>query len=191
MSGQPSPRRFAPLDESQMSAEQRAMVQVLTDGPRGGVRGPFHALLRNPRLADRVRMLGDSIRFENSLPPALREFVIMIVARHWSAHYEWHAHSTLAASLGVAGATIEAIGNGRTPTTMSVDEGLLHAFCIEALRNKDISDATYVAALQRFGEPTLLDVLCTVGYFGFVSVILNAIRAPVPEGGAVLPSAGD
>ncbi len=24
-------------------------------------------------------------------------------------------------------------------------------------------------------------------YFGFVSVILNAIRAPVPEGGALLP----
>lgn len=189
MSGQASLRRFAPLDESQMSAEQRAMVKVLTDGPRGGVRGPFHALLRNPRLADRVRMLGDSIRFENSLPPALREFVIMIVARHWTAHYEWHAHSTLAATLGVSAESIEAIGRGRTPTTMTADQGLLHAFCTEALRKKDISDCTYAAALQRFGEHTLLDVLCTVGYFGFVSNILNAVRAPVPEGGAILPSA--
>lgn len=188
MTDHPGPQRFAPLDPAQMSAEQRDFVRVLTDGPRAGVRGPFNALLRNPRLADRVRQLGDSIRFENSLPAELREFVILIVARHWSAHYEWHAHSTLAASLGIAKETIDAIGRGQVPTVMTEEQSLLYHFCSEALRDKDISDATYAAALQRFGETTLLDVLCTVGYFGFVSVILNAIRAPVAPGGTPLPA---
>jgi 4-carboxymuconolactone decarboxylase len=188
MSAPGSPRRFAPIDPGAMDADQRRMAQALTDGPRGGVRGPFPALLRNPKLADRVRQLGDSIRFENSLAPAHREFVIMIVARFWSARYEWHAHSKLAAELGIPQATIDAIGRGEVPIGMTDDERLLHAFCTEVLRAKDIGDATYAAALARFGEPTLLDVLCTVGYFGFVSVILNAIRAPVPEGGAELPA---
>jgi 4-carboxymuconolactone decarboxylase len=190
MTGPQGTRRFAPLAADAMTPEQHAMARALTEGPRGGVRGPFHALMRNPVLADRVRQLGDSVRFENTLPPALREFVILIVARHWSAQYEWHAHSTLAAGLGVARATIDAIGRGHTPAQMSDEQALLHAFCTEALRDKDISDDTYAAALLRFGETTLLDVLCTVGYFGFVSVILNAIRAPVPEGGAVLPEPG-
>jgi 4-carboxymuconolactone decarboxylase len=183
-----APRRFGPLELSEMTPEQRSVAQGLIDGPRGGIRGPFQALLRNPRLADRVRALGDSIRFENSLPADLREFVILLVARFWSARYEWHAHSKVAAEAGVDAAIIDAIGNGRTPSGMTPEQALLHRFCTELLNDKDVSDATYAQALARFGEATLLDVLCTAGYFGFVSLILNTIRHPVPEGGAQLPS---
>jgi 4-carboxymuconolactone decarboxylase len=183
-------RRFAPLEMDAMTPEQRFIAQGLIDGPRGGIRGPFHALLRNPRLADRVRSLGDSIRFENSLPAELREFVILLVARFWSARYEWHAHSKMAADAGVDPSVIVAIGEGRTPPGMSDDQALLHRFCTELLHEKDVSDATYAQALARFGEPTLLDVLCTAGYFSFVSLILNTIRQPVPEGGVQLPPLG-
>jgi 4-carboxymuconolactone decarboxylase len=180
-------RRFAPLELDAMAPEQRYVAQTLIDGPRGGIRGPFHALLRNPRLADRVRALGDSIRFENSLPADLREFTILLVARFWSARYEWHAHSKMATEAGVDPAVIVAIGHGRLPQGMSADQALLYRFCRELLDDKDVSDGTYQLALARFGEPTLLDVLCTAGYFSFVSLILNTIRQPVPEGGVQLP----
>ena len=179
--------RFAPLPVDALDAAQRAVVADLQNGPRGGVRGPFHALLRKPRLADRVRALGDSIRFENTLPPALREFAILIVARYWSARYEWHAHSRLAAELGVAAQTIAAIGSGQVPSHPTADEAIVFRFCTELLNDKDVGDATYDAALTRFGEATVLDLIATAGYFGFVSLILNAIRQPVPDGGAALP----
>lgn len=182
------PRRFPPLELDAMTPEQRFIAQGLIDGPRGGIRGPFPALLRNPRLADRVRSLGDSIRFENSLPADLREFVILLVARFWSARYEWHAHSKVAVEAGVDPSVIDAIGHGRVPQGMTPDQALLYRFCKEMLDDKDVSDATYAQALDRFGEPTLLDVLATAGYFSFVSVILNTIRAPVPEGGVQLPA---
>jgi 4-carboxymuconolactone decarboxylase len=185
-SSMPSPR-FAPLPADGLDDAQRAVIAALTDGPRGGVRGPFHALLRKPQLAERVRALGDSIRFENTLPPALREFAILIVARYWSARYEWHAHSRLAAELGVAAQTIAAIGAGQVPAHLTADEAIVFRFCNELLNDKDVGDATYDAALTRFGEATVLDLIATAGYFGFVSLILNAIRAPVPEGGAALP----
>ena len=54
-------------------------------GPRGGVRGPFNALLRSPVLADRVQKLGEFLRFESSIPARLNEFAILITARHWNA----------------------------------------------------------------------------------------------------------
>jgi hypothetical protein len=38
------------------------------------------------------------------------------------------------------------------------------------------------------GEKTVIDLLGTAAYFGFVSLILNAVRMPVPDGGAVLPA---
>ena len=179
--------RFPPIPPDAMTAEQKAAANELISGPRGGVRGPFNALLRNPALADRVRQLGDSVRFESSLPPALREWAILITARFWSAGYEWHAHSKLAIELGIQNEKIEAIGMGLMPTGLSPDEMLVYQFCSEILNEKDVSDITYAATIQRFGELTALDILVTVGYFGFVSVILNAIRHPVPEGGASLP----
>jgi 4-carboxymuconolactone decarboxylase len=179
--------RFAPIPAEEMSVEQQSAAAELINGPRGGIRGPFHALLRNPKLADRVRQLGDSIRFENSLPPALREFTILITARFWSAKYEWHAHSKLAVELGISQETIDAIGLGEKPSHLNQDESLIYQFCMEILESKDISDETYAATVDRFGELAVLDILVTTGYFGFVSVILNAIRQPVPEGGVQLP----
>ena len=179
--------RFAPIPAEEMSVEQQSAAAELINGPRGGIRGPFHALLRNPKLADRVRQLGDSIRFENSLPPALREFTILITARFWSAKYEWHAHSKLAVELGISQETIDAIGIGEKPSHLNQDESLIYQFCMEILESKDISDETYAATVDRFGELAVLDILVTTGYFGFVSVILNAIRQPVPEGGVQLP----
>jgi 4-carboxymuconolactone decarboxylase len=183
-----SPKRFAPIPLEEMSQEQKSTAEELINGPRGGIRGPFNALLRNPRLADRVRQLGDSIRFESSLPAALREFTILITARFWSARYEWHAHSKLAVELGIRQEVVDAIGVGEVPKDLSEDQNLIYQFCSEILNDKDISDKTYAAAVERFGELTVLDILATTGYFGFVSVILNAIRQPVPEGGIQMPS---
>ena len=179
--------RFPAIPLEEMTAEQKDIANTLIVGPRGGVRGPFNALLRNPSLADRVRQLGDSIRFENSLPPVLRELAILIAARFWSAKYEWHAHSKLAIEYGLQKEKLEAIGQGLMPTGLSSDEMLIYQFCSEILYEKDISEMTYSAVIQRFGEITALDILATVGYFGFVSLILNAIRYPVPEGGINLP----
>jgi acetyl esterase/lipase/alkylhydroperoxidase family enzyme len=176
-----SHERFAPIADDAMTPQQRAVADALISGPRGGIRGPFHALLRNPKLADRVRLLGDCIRFENSLPPVLRELVILIVARFWSANYEWHAHSRMAAELGLGPAIIEAIGLGKRPAALLPDESLVYDFCTELLNDKDIRDATYAAAVGRFGEVAVLDILCTAGYFGFVSLILNAKRHPIPD----------
>src|SRR6516162_2477371 len=86
------PTRFAPLSDQDMTPEQKRVAHAVASGPRGGLRGPFHALLRSPELADRVRLLGDFVRFESAFPAPLRELAILLVARFWSADYEWHAH---------------------------------------------------------------------------------------------------
>lgn len=174
--------RYAPIPESEYTPEQRKVHDELVNGPRGGLRGPFGALLRSPDLADRVRGLGDYIRFGNSLTPALREFVILITARFWSAQYEWYAHRKISAEAGLNPAHADAIEVGKRPANMSEDETLIYDFVHEILYDKDISDKTYAAVIGRFGERTALDILCTSGYFGFVSLILNAKRHPVPDG---------
>ncbi|MEI7532016.1 MAG: carboxymuconolactone decarboxylase family protein [Betaproteobacteria bacterium] len=174
--------RIKPIPLDQMTPEQRAVADTLIASPRKRLSGPFNALLRKPPLADRVRQLGDSIRFENSLPDVLREFAITITAKFWSAKYEWHIHSNLAIDLGIDRSVVEAIGASEEVVLTDPDQKLVYQFTHELLHTKEVSDETYDKVLKRFGEVTLIDLMATIGYFGFVSIILNAVRVPLPEG---------
>jgi pimeloyl-ACP methyl ester carboxylesterase/alkylhydroperoxidase family enzyme len=180
--------RFAPLSDHDMTPEQKRVADAVASGPRGGLRGPFHALLRSPELADRVRHLGDFVRFESAFPAPLRELAILLVARFWSAHYEWNAHRKHAVAAGLDPAIPAAIETGRRPASLSPDEALVYDFISELLVDKDISDTTYEAATSRFGERAIVELISTAGYYGFVSLVLNAARTPVPEGGTRLPA---
>jgi 4-carboxymuconolactone decarboxylase len=175
----PEPR-FKPLPPEQMSAEQKRVAQALSDGPRGGVRGPFPALLRVPALADRVRAVGDYVRFEGALPPPLRELAILVVARFWSAQYEWYAHRQHAVKAGLDPSIPEAIAHGKRPPKLSADEALVYDLCAELLHARDVSDVTFAAAVKRFGETTVLELVGLAAYYSFVSLILNLNRTPIP-----------
>ena len=180
--------RFKPVPPEQMSAEQKRVAQAIAQGPRGGVRGPFPALLRIPALADRVRTLGDYVRFESSLPRLLTELAILVVARFWSAQYEWHMHSQHAVKAGLDPSVPAAIAQGRRPAKLSPDEALVYDFCTELLHDRDVSDKTFDAVVKRFGETAALEVVSTAAYYSFVSLILNANRTPLPEGATPLPA---
>src|SRR3954464_12170034 len=98
--------RFKKLAPEDLSDAQRKVYQDIAGGPRGGVRGPFNALLRSPELAERAPKLVEHIRFGASLPPRLSELAILVTARYWSSQYEWHAHAPHAAKGGLAAPVI-------------------------------------------------------------------------------------
>jgi 4-carboxymuconolactone decarboxylase len=181
-------QRFKPLSRHDMTLDQQRVAQAVAGGPRGGLRGPFHALLRSPELADRVRHLGDYVRFESTVPAVLRELAILLVARFWSAHYEWNAHRKHAAAAGLDPSVADAIEMGKRPPKLSADETLVYGLITELLHEKDISDATFAAAKERFGERMMIELIGTAGYYGFVSLVLNASRTPIAEGGKPLPA---
>ena len=176
--------RFRPIEQEAMTEEQRRVAQALLNGPRHGIPGPFHALLRSPELADRMRNLGDYIRFQNSLPAKVRELVIMMVARFWSAQYELYAHRRHSRDAGLDPAIADAIIEGRRPGSLTTEESLAYDFVRELLEHRDVSDPTYNAAIERFGERGVIDIVGTAGYFCFVSLVLNMERYPIPEGSA-------
>ena len=180
-------QRFTPLSQRDMTLDQQRVAQAVATGPRGGLRGPFHALLRSPELADCVRHLGDYVRFESMVPAPLRELAILLVARFWSAHYEWNAHRKHALAAGLPPSVADAIEAGQRPPKLNGDETLVYDLVAQLLRDKDISDATFAAAKARFGERMIVELIGTVGYYGFVSLVLNADRTPVAEGGKPLP----
>jgi 4-carboxymuconolactone decarboxylase len=49
--------------------------------------------------------------------------------------------------------------------------------------DQQVSDATYKAVLDLFGEQGVMDLLAVNGYYSMVSMILNTDRTPIPGGG--------
>jgi 4-carboxymuconolactone decarboxylase len=60
--------RLPMIPEDKLTEDQRRAVQAVTAGKRGGVRGPFPALLRSPKLCEKAAVLGEMMRFDTSLP---------------------------------------------------------------------------------------------------------------------------
>ena len=163
---------------------QRAAAQALIDGPRKGVYGPFLPLLRSPVLLDRVAKLGEHLRFHGVLGDRIRELATCVAARHVSNQFEWAMHAPLAARAGVAPETLEALRQGARPRRLAADEADALDFAQELLVRNGVSDATYGAALARWGEQGVVELTTLLGYFAMVSWLMNVARTPAQAGAA-------
>ena len=72
--------RLPAIDPAKLSADQRKVYDSIASGPRGGVRGPFLALIHVPELTNRIQHLGEYLRYNTSYPPRLSEFAIIVTA---------------------------------------------------------------------------------------------------------------
>jgi 4-carboxymuconolactone decarboxylase len=190
-------RRFKPIPLDELTPEQRTLSDAIKSGPRsklkssgasrpGPLGGPFNVWLRSPGIGDLVQKLGEEIRFRSSLAGKLNELAILVTARHWTSQYEWVAHHKLALEGGLNPAIAEDIAQGRRPSAMDADETIVYEFSRELHQTQAVSDATYNAALARFGERGVVDLISVNGYYSLVSMCLNVDCTPVPDG-APLP----
>jgi 4-carboxymuconolactone decarboxylase len=174
--------RFAPLTYERMTPEQKTLTDHVLAGERGTMNGPFNVLLRSPEMGDLAQKFGAHMRFHSSLPNRLNEFAILMTARFWNSQFEWYAHHRYALQAGLSPAVIEAVANGKRPASMQPDEEAVYNFCNELLNTKEVTDATFRAAVNRLGERSVVDLVGVVGYYHLVSMLLNIDRYPLPEG---------
>ena len=73
--------RFKPLTWETMSPEQQQMTRAVLGGKRGNMQGPYNVLLRSPEVGHLAQSFGAHTRFNSSLPLALNELAILLVAR--------------------------------------------------------------------------------------------------------------
>jgi 4-carboxymuconolactone decarboxylase len=174
--------RFKPLKYDEMTPEQKKMMEHLVSGERRGAGGPFNVLLRSPEMGDLAQEFGAQMRFHSSLPRKLNEMAIIITARHWTAQYEWNAHRTAAAQAGLKEPIIQAIAAGKRPESLDADETVIYNFATELLKTHEVSDATFKAVKDKFGEKGVVDLIGVMGYYQLVSMLLNVDRYPLPAG---------
>jgi 4-carboxymuconolactone decarboxylase len=178
--------RFAEIPLDKMTPAQRTVAEAIMSGPRGRMSGPFNAWLRSPELADRLQKVGEYVRFNTSLDKRLNEMAIIMTAQFWGSQYEWYAHTPLAIKAGLDPETIAALGAGKKPEKMKDDEAIVWEFTTQLRRDHGVDDATYAKAVDKFGEPGVMDLVAVNGYYDVVSMTLNVAHVAPPPG-AELP----
>jgi len=174
--------RFKPLQYDEMTREQKIMIDHLLAGERQGARGPFNVLLRSPEVGDLAQQFGGAMRFHTALPKDVSETIIIMTGRFWMAQYEWTAHKAAALKNGVPPAIVDAIATGKRPKGMSPQMEVAYNFIDELLTTHQVTDATFQAAKETYGEKGVVDIMGLSGWYCLVSMVLDVDRYPLGQG---------
>jgi 4-carboxymuconolactone decarboxylase len=149
---------------------------------RGRVCGPFQVLLHSPDVAERVAAVGEPILYDTLLPPPAKALTWLITAREFDCDYEWALAEHAAQKAGIPDALVRTIGRREPLTGLDDEQQVLADLCHQLLRgNHHVDDATYRAAVAKFGVPGTVRVAATIGYFAMHAVVLNAFEVNPKE----------
>ena len=151
---------------------------------RGGRLPVYTHLLYSPKLALCISAINDffpdySVLHEE--PPESRprrgklmEVVILIAAREINCQSAFSAHVRSAREEAkLSEDTIRAITELRAPQDLSGDEELVARYTLELIRDRNISDDTFNAVKDRFGEQwtvELTGLICFYVMYGLIHV---------------------
>ena len=160
--------------------EERACAEAVA-GIRGRVPAPMIAWLKNPELASRAQKLGELLRYQTSLEPRYSELAILVMARHWTAHYEWFAHKRIGLEAGMDPQVVADIAARRTPTLRDDKEQAIYDVATTLLATRRVPRPLYDRAVSVLGEKGLVELIGVLGYYSFVSMTLNTFELGLPE----------
>jgi 4-carboxymuconolactone decarboxylase len=185
MAARKSSLRLPPLTENELDPGQRALLDSLRSGPRGGgvsLAGPFGCYMHAPEVGEVIQQLAAFVRYKTRLPKRLSEFVILVIGRLWKAQYEFHVHAGEAERAGVKPETIRDLKAGRTPTKAARDERALYDFVMELHAKRRVSNKNYARVQKLLGDGGVVELLGIMGSYTLTCMVLNTFRVPLPEG---------
>ena len=151
-------------------------------GTRGSALNVFRALLNSPDTASAVADLGEYIRYNSALDPAVRETAILATARELGAEYEWAHHEPVAKEAGVREEVIEAIRSGKAPMGLPPKEGVFVQAAKELIRGTALSDLTHQAVEHLLGPAGTIELIVIVGYYSMLARVIASLEIELDDG---------
>lgn len=166
--------RIAPVTPG--TRPELAELESRIRAERGRVSPLYQVLLNSPALASGWEQMLSAVRNRNSLPPSLRELVILRVAVLNRAPYEFDAHVPHAQAAGLSDAAIAAVRVGSDDGAYTAEQRLVLAYTDAMTRDIEVPDALYDRVRAGFDDQQLLDLTGTVAAYNMVSRLLVALR---------------
>jgi 4-carboxymuconolactone decarboxylase len=177
--------RFPTIPPDKLSAKQKEFADLLKSSPRanGNVNNPpFKVYLRSPDFGVEAMRMSEYLRWGTGMEPRITELIILITARNWSNDYIWHAHYPAAVKGGLDPSVAADMAAGKKPAKMKADEAIVYNLLSETYRDHRISELTYNAALAKYGEKGIMDIIGLASYYGITAMSLIAADAPTAPG---------
>jgi AhpD family alkylhydroperoxidase len=143
---------------------------------RGRISPLYRVLLNSPEIAQGWESLLTAVRNRSSLPPSLRELIIMRVAVLNRAQYEFDAHRPHAITAGLSEEQIDLILQDKITAGFSAVEILVMELTDVMTRDIQVPDALYDSVKSHFNDREILEVVTTISAYNMVSRLLNALH---------------
>jgi 4-carboxymuconolactone decarboxylase len=172
--------RLEPVEDP--TPEQEALLQPFAEFSGGELFNIFRTLVRNPRLFKRSMSLGTALLIQGTLPPQLREMVILRVAWRTGSVYEWGQHVRIGQASGLDRDEIVRLATESAGDGWSDEERAAIAVADELCADDDLSDATWAAASGHWDDAELIELILLVGNYRMLAGFLNATRVELDPG---------
>lgn len=155
---------------------------------RGAISPLYQALLNSAPIASGWEKFLTAVRKQTTVPPALRELIILRIAVLNRAPFEFDEHVAHARQAGVSDAKMEAVkhwrkearaedgGRAEAVESFTADERLVLEIADAMTRDIEVPDALMARIAARFDPRGVLEVVATVAAYNMVSRLLVALR---------------
>jgi alkylhydroperoxidase family enzyme len=188
----PAPR-IAPLEPPYEPATADVLAKWMPPGSPVPPLALFRTLARHPMLAERMRPLGSGLLAKGSLPPRVRELLVLRTSARTGNRYEWGVHAAaFAAQVGLEAAVVD-----RTVTASPSDvargdddddDAVALRFADELHDHGAPSDAAFEAARARWGEKGALEMAAVVGFYHLIAFLVGTARVADEPWAAPFPT---
>ena len=168
-----------------------AQVERAIATERGGISPLYQALLNSAPIAAGWEKFLTAVRKHTTVPPALRELVILRIAVLNRATFEFDEHVSPARAAGVPDVKMEAVKRWRVGSReedtqsddpFDDDDRLALELADAMTRDIEVPDALMNRLAARFDARGVLEIVATVAAYNMVSRLLVALR--IQHGGA-------
>ena len=153
-----------------------AALEASIAAERGRVSPLYQVLLNSPAMAQGWEQLLTAVRNRSSLPPSLRELVILRIAVLNRAPYEFDAHVPHALVAGVGDEKIQALRAEQLDDAFSTVERDVLLLADTMTRDIEVPDTVFEPVRAHFNERAMIDLTVTIAAYNMVSRFLVALR---------------
>jgi len=151
-----------------------AALEARIKGARGRISPLYSVLLNSPLLASGWEQFFTIVRQQTSVPPRLRELVILRIAVLNGADYEFEAHVPHALAAGLPQEAID--GLRKDDLRLRGVERIVLQYTDAMTRDLVVPDALYAELDKAFDVKTLVELTATIAAYNMVSRLLIALR---------------
>ena len=150
-----------------------AAIEASIKAQRGRISLLYEVLLNSAPLAEGWEKLLTAVRNHSSVPPDIREMVILRVAILNQAPFEFEAHAPIARKVGVPEAKLAALRETHPGDAFTPRERAVFALTDAMTRDVQIPDELLRAY---FDTRALVELVATVAAYNMVSRFLEALQ---------------